>query len=119
MANDHIVTFGGKSTGLLNDVRILKPNSMEWKLIKDQESHSDLHSRFAHCVGSFCNYLVTFGGQGAGLPKMKQLFNDLVIYDTDHSNFVKFEGSTVATITKLGEDSPFLKLAKKSRFMPR
>jgi len=62
LSNDHIVLFGGKSTELLNDVRILKANSMEWKLIKEQEEKTELYSRFAHCVGTFGNYLVVFGG---------------------------------------------------------
>lgn len=47
---------------------------------------------------------------------MKQLFNDLVIFDTDHSNYVSFEANTASSITKLAEDSPFMKLAKKARF---
>ena len=90
--------YGGVSYSIYNDLRVLDSDAMDWTVVlKDEERH-DLYSRFTHAVGVLGNFLVAFGGSGAYLEttKSRQLFNDLVIFDLEKGDYVKFEGTRTA-----------------------
>ena len=89
------VVYGGNSTTVLNDLRTLDTDNMEWSLLMKDKTHFDLEGRFAHVVGGFANFLLAFGGSGPYIHKIKhrKTFNDLVIFDVDKLDYMKVEGN--------------------------
>ena len=58
-----------------------------------------MYSRYAHCVGGFSNFLVTFGGQGKYEEKTKfrEQFNDIAVFDVyNNQGYAKYEGNLAA-----------------------
>jgi hypothetical protein len=56
--------YGGQSTGVFNDFKSFDPDSLEWKILQLDGYRHDLQGRFAHCMGGFDRFVITFGGQG-------------------------------------------------------
>ena len=90
--------YGGTSNSVMNDLRTLEPDNMEWQLLRTDKNYNDLEGRFTHVVGGFSNFLVAFGGSGPFIQKIKhrKTFNDLVIFDLTENDYFKVEGNLMS-----------------------
>ena len=59
----------------------------------------DLRARYAHSVGSFGNFLVSFGGYGQFKVKIRQSFNDIFIFDSIKRDYIKFKADEKIEVT--------------------
>ena len=93
--------YGGQSTSCFNDLRTFNTNYMEWKILLVDGVRNDLIGRCAHVAGSFGRFMVAFAGQGTYEHKIRrrQLFNDIVIFDTEKADYIKFEGNAASVVT--------------------
>ena len=64
-------------------MRAFEAENYDWTIVRKNIETKDMYSRYAHCVGGFSNFLVTFGGQGKYEEKTKfrEQFNDIAVFD--------------------------------------
>ena len=74
---------------------------MEWKIILVDSVRNDLIGRCGHVSGSFSRFMIAFAGQGTYEHKIKRrlTFNDIVVFDTEKGDYIKFEGNAASVIT--------------------
>ena len=101
MGHNRFAHYGGSSTSCFNDLRMLNTDRMEWKIILVDSVRNDLIGRCGHISGAFCRFMVAFAGQGTYEHKIKrrQTFNDLVVFDTEKGDYLKFEGNAANVVT--------------------
>ena len=57
-----------------------------------------MFGRYAHAVSGYANFVVAFGGSGPYIEKIKirMMYNDLIVFDLEKNDFVKFDGDVTS-----------------------
>ena len=88
------IVYGGTGSEVYNDIRSLDSVTNEWKILRPNLELHDFPGRFGHSMNIFERYLVVFGGCGPYQHKLKKrnCFQDVYMYDTQTTSYVKFDG---------------------------
>jgi hypothetical protein len=88
--------FGGQSSISFNDLRQLDPYKWEWTTLKADNIGHDIHKRFGHSLNAYKNSLITFGGGGSYLQKLKrrETYNDVFMYEIASDQWINIGESS-------------------------
>lgn len=97
LVNRKLYLFGGECRTLLNDIRVLSPETLKWEApILSKDGDPPPEPRSGHSTVSYRNSLIVFGGGGAYNPvlKLRKCYNRLHLYDTSMSHTVSHKWTT-------------------------
>lgn len=83
--NRKFYLFGGECRTLLNDIRVLSPETLKWEApVISHEGDPPPEPRSGHSAVCYRNSVVIFGGAGSfnNVLKLRKCYNRLHLYDT-------------------------------------
>lgn len=97
LVNRKLYLFGGECRTLLNDMRVLSPDTLKWEAPSiSTEGDPQPEPRSGHSAVSYRNSIIVFGGGGSYNPvlKLRKCYNRLHIYDTSTHYTVSHKWAT-------------------------